>query len=203
MTTPNKKARIPANEGRLTKILQLYVFCVSFIYLVPWMLRFIDSQALNDNLIESGVYCLFLIPLVIVVETRTISKLYWRFSAAAWIGIPSIAFAQVLFESGDPLSPTSGYRAFAALAVSPLFEELLRAAMIGPLVENLGIPFGVAITVLSWAILHEFFWIACVQQLLLCILFLWSRRSLPTNIAAHFVMNVIAVWHISLHTIGV
>jgi membrane protease YdiL (CAAX protease family) len=40
-----------------------------------------------------------------------------------------------------------------------------------------------------------------VQQLILSLTFVYTRKSLPAAIAAHMVMNVIVAWHIGFRTI--
>ncbi len=184
----------------IPQVLIFYSICILSGWFVSVVLR-LTGMRLYDPLVRSGIYGVILIPVAYAFEPRIFSKEYWQVSSRAWVGIAIIALAQFIFESGVSLPPTDGYRKFEGVLIAPFVEELLRAVMICPLMARLGAPLGLVVTALLWTWPHDFFWIALAQQITLSLIFVYTRRSLPAVIAAHFVMNVIAAWHIGLRTV--
>ena len=189
---PDKRTHPP----RTLTILQVLSFYSIFI--LTWWFAWLAFRhsALEEIIFSTGVYGVLLIPVTYIFDSRVFSKEYWRFSRRGFLGIAVIATLQVIFESRASLPPSNSYAAFGAILIAPFVEELARAVMICPLMIRLGAPVGLAVTALLWAWPHDFFWLALVQQSVLCLIFVYTRRSLPSVIAAHFTMNVIAVWHI-------
>ena len=188
-------------RSRTLTILQVCIFysiCILSALFVSWLLRLTGLTMLYDPIVCSGIYMLLLIPVAYTYDPKIFSKGYWNISRRAWVGIGIIAAMQLLFESGTRLPPLAACRMFAALLIAPFVEEFARAVMICPLMARLGSPAGLALTALLWAWPHDFFWLALTQQSILCLIFVYTRKSLPAVIAAHLIMNVIAAWHIGL-----
>jgi membrane protease YdiL (CAAX protease family) len=204
MVAGSSEGQTDARASRPLTFAHVLAFYLVFVFsgwLVTLALRLIGLSALSDPTLETGLYALPLIPVAYKFDPRIFSKAYWKFPSRAWAGIGVIGLMQFIFESGKPLPPLDHYIVFGALFVAPCVEELARAVMITPLMERLGGPAGLVITALLWAWLHDFFWVALAQQVILSLIFVYTRRSLPSAIAAHTVMNVIAAYHIGLHTI--
>jgi membrane protease YdiL (CAAX protease family) len=200
ISLPNKRAEQPRTLT-IPRVLIFYSICILSGWFVSLVLRLTGLTVYYDPLVRSGLYGVLLIPVAYAFDPRIFSKPYWKVSPRACVGIAIIALAQFIFESGAPLPPIDNYRIFEGILVAPFVEELLRAVMIRPLMERLGGPVGLAVTALLWAWLHDFFWIALAQQTILCLISVYTRRSLPSAIGAHLVMNLIAVWHIGWHTV--
>jgi hypothetical protein len=188
-------------QWRTLTILQVFIFysiCILSAWFVSWLLMLTGLTMLYEPIVCSGFYALLLIPVAYTYDPRIFAKGYWNISRRAWVGIGMIAVMQLLFESGNRLPPVADCREFAALLIAPFVEEFARAVMICPLMARLGSPAGLALTALLWAWPHDFFWLALTQQSILCLIFVCTRKSLPAVIAAHLIMNVIAIWHIGL-----
>lgn len=76
-------------------------------------------------------------------------------------------------------------------------RRFARSVVICALIKRLGL----VINALLWASAHDFFWMELVQQRILSPIFVYTRKSLPSAIAAHTVMDVIAAWDIGLRTV--
>ena len=148
--------------------------------------------------VKTGICLLPSIPVAGLFEPRIFSKACWHISRKVYVGIAVVALVQIISESLSVLPPVEIHRAFGAIMIAPLVEELWRAAIILPILEAFGVPAGVALTALLWALPHPYFWTALIQQTILCLIFIRTNRSLPATISAHFVINVIAVFHIGL-----
>ncbi len=155
-----------------------------------------------DLAVTTGIYGLLFIPLAYKFDPRIFSRAYWVFPKSAWLGIGIIIVAQLIFESDAAPTPVSRYRFFGAILTAPIVEEALRAVMIVPLMKALGNHAGLIITALLWAWLHDFFWIALSQQIMLSLLFVYTHKSLSAAIAGHTAMNAIAMLHISFSTVS-
>jgi membrane protease YdiL (CAAX protease family) len=189
-------------EAALTvgQVLAFYCICVFSIAALWKILGAIGLSQLTGlfsaPLITSFVY---------FFDPRIFSRTYWHFQfpASEWIGVVTLALFQVLAMTLSDLPLPPKYPALFAIFLAPVVEELARAVMISPLASRLGVFWSVTITSILWAVAHDLFWLALVQQLALSIIFVRTRKSLPAAITAHFVMNVIAVVypfaHASLH----
>jgi hypothetical protein len=194
-------SRLPDNRTRPLRTLTIPQVLVFYsIFILTWWFAWLvfRRSALEEIIFGSGLYGVLLIPVAYIFDSRVFSQEYWRFSQRGFLGIAVIATLQVIFESCASLPPTNSYAAFGAIVIAPFVEEFARAVMICPLMARLGSPAGLAVTALLWAWPHDFFWIALAQQSILCLIFVYTRKSLPAVIAAHFAMNVIATWHIGL-----
>jgi membrane protease YdiL (CAAX protease family) len=133
--------------------------------------------------------------LICAFDRSVFSPAYWhvRFRHTEWAWVVLLAVFQLIVMATSSTPQPTLYYAISALALAPVVEELARAVMIVPLTERLGPLWGTVITSLLWALAHDLFWLALAQQIILCLIFLRTRRSLPVAILAHFLMNLIAV----------
>jgi membrane protease YdiL (CAAX protease family) len=72
----------------------------------------------------------------------------------------------------------------------PIAEEILhRGVLLNSLLERMPSPWAVLIISLATGALHENFVSALIAEGFLSALYVWRRRSLPSSIVAHMVMN--------------
>jgi membrane protease YdiL (CAAX protease family) len=89
--------------------------------------------------------------------------------------------------------PHRGLTLIAVVLIAPLEEELVyRGAFLGSLLPRTSTVWAVVITVAAATIMHDTWRVACVNQLLLCSVYLVCRRSLAASFIAHAVGNAVA-----------
>jgi membrane protease YdiL (CAAX protease family) len=191
----------PPRTLTVLQVLAFYLIVLLSAWLVSSLLSLENLSPLYNPIVNTGLYGLLLIPIAYKFDSRIFSKAYWAFPSRAWVGIGLIAVAQLLINFRVPRVPINHHRAIEAVLIAPFVEEVLRAVTICPLMQRLGGPAGLLVTALMWTWPHDFFWIALVQQTILSLIFVYTRKSLPATIAAHTVMNVIAVSQVGLRTL--
>jgi hypothetical protein len=175
----------------LLLFLGFYLSGFAFLALVERL----SSQPFQVPLLESGLYDALFVSIAYLFNKGLLCTEWWKVRPNWWIGIVLGITIQV------PISyafralprPTSVAVIVGTVLVAPFFEELIRAVMIAPLMERWGHVWAIAIAAPLWACIHEHFWIALIQQSALSAIFVFSRKSLPSVIAAHVVMNLAAV----------
>jgi membrane protease YdiL (CAAX protease family) len=153
--------------------------------------------------VDAQLYFLLFIPLAYLADRRVFSSELWTATPAIFAFVPVAAVAQLVAESTlPPMQPANSYDMIAAILLAPFVEELVRAVMMLAFTEKLGTIFAVVLTASLTAAFHAFFWIALLTQTILCIVFVKSRRSLPTVMASHLAINVIAVLQVRFQSFG-
>jgi membrane protease YdiL (CAAX protease family) len=190
-----------STELSLRQVLFFYLFVLFLSLFISLLLRLAGWSALESRIVDSGLYGLLLIPVAYKLDSRIFSRPYWRYPSRAWVGVGIIVLVQLAIDSIHPVAPIGAYRRFSAVLTAPFAEESARAVVIRPLMARLGGATGLVITALMWALMHQYFWIAICQQLILSLIFVYTRRSLSSCVVAHTAMNIIAAWNISFQTI--
>jgi membrane protease YdiL (CAAX protease family) len=184
----------------LGQVLVFYLICI-FLGPILWqMMGWVGLDRFRPAVVDGGLYGILLIPLAYAFDRKIFSREYWHFPASGWIGVIILAVLQIMMMSGRD-SEVEYYRAIGAVLVAPIVEELARAVMVSPLTIRLGSFWAIAITSALWAAAHNLFWIALVQQTVLTSIFVLTRKSLPSSITAHLVMNLIAVAYPRMHAL--
>jgi membrane protease YdiL (CAAX protease family) len=200
-----RRTHINTNKARtelsLRQVFFFYLFVLFLILPISLLLRQAGWSALESRIVDSGLYGLLLIPVAYKLDSRIFSRPYWRYPSRAWVGVGIIILVQLVIDTVHPVAPIGVYRRFSALLAAPIAEESARAVVIRPLTERLGATVGLIITALMWAVMHQYFWVAVCQQLILSLIFVYTRRSLSSCIVAHTAMNIIAAWNISFQTV--
>jgi hypothetical protein len=179
-------------------LLQVFLFCGALIvlgWIVVSVMALTVHTGIYDFVANTGLYGLLFIPLACAFDPRILSKAYWNFPKVGWVGVGAIILSQIAIEYFNPHPPVGHFRMVGGLLIGPLVEESVRAVMIRPLTHRLGVPFAVILTAVYWASLHTFFWTALIQQVILSLIFVYTRRSLSCAIVAHLGANLIAVWN--------
>ena len=164
------------------------------------MMGWVALDRFRPAFVDGGLYGILLIPLAYAFDRKISSREYWHFPASGWIGVIILAALQIMIMSGRD-SEVEYYRAIGSLLFAPFVEELARAVMVSPLTIRFGSFWAIAITSVLWAAAHNLFWTALVQQTVLTTIFILTRKSLPSSITAHLVMNLIVVAYPRMHAL--
>jgi hypothetical protein len=184
----------------LVEVFVFYLICILLGPVLGLMMGWVGLARLVPAVVDSSFYLVLFIPLAYAFDRDIFSKEYWHFPARGWIGTIVLALVQIMIMSGDDTKLTR-YRAIGAILVAPFAEEVARAVMMSPLTIRFGTFWSVAITSALWAAAHQSFWIPLVQQTVLSTIFVLTRKSLPSSITAHLVMNLIAVGYPQMHAL--
>jgi hypothetical protein len=181
-------------RGGVKRALAFFVAYIGWGELVWWCVDKTGSSQLEEWIIHAGLFEIPLLALIYFFAPWIFAREYWRFPANAWKGISALAILEIVIRFALHPAPVSNrYIVFSALAFAPVIEELARAVMIVPLIDKMGVEWACLVTSILWALFHQYFWVSLVQQLVLCTIFVCSQRSLPANITAHLILNIIAV----------
>ena len=190
--------RIQVGDRSQTRTLaQLLVFYLVIIFVgstITVVLGQASAPSVREWIVDTDLFSLLFVPLCYWFDSRIFSGPYWQYSFLVWLGIIVIVPTQFLIDAlNRSAAPIGRYDVVGILFVAPFVEELARAVSIRPLMEKLGPIPGILVCSLMWALLHHLFWVALLQQFILTVLFVYSRKSLPSAIAVHFMMNLVAV----------
>lgn len=161
-----------------------------------YVLQTLHAPSTLNVIVDAQLYFLLFVPLAYFTDKRIFSRELWTAPRAMWVPVVIMLLIQISIESMEPLPPVDRYRAFSAVFLAPIVEELVRAVMMLAFTEKFGTVLSIGLIAFLTATAHAYFWTALFQQVVLCIFFWKSRRSLPTTMASHLAMNLIAVFHI-------
>lgn len=185
-----------SNQWRVTRALLLFFGLGVGGASCSYVLELLHAPSSFNVIVDAQLYFLLFIPLAYLADKRVFSSELWTARRAMWVPVATMVVIQICIESVEPLPRTDVYRMFAAIALAPFVEELVRAVMMLAFTERFGVVSSIALTAFLTATAHAYFWTALFQQTLLSIIFWKSRRSLPAVMAAHLAMNLIAAWHV-------
>jgi len=181
------------DEGVGRGLLLFLVFYLSG-FVFRSVLEHFRLQQFEMPLLETGFYDVLFVPLAYMFSDRLFCLEYWEIRSNWWIGVVVCVAIQIPISYSFRTLPRPPVAVMVgSVLVAPFVEELIRAAMMRPLIARYGDVWAIALTGFLWACIHEHFWIALVQQCALSAVFIYSRKSLPSAIAAHVVMNLAAV----------
>jgi CAAX prenyl protease-like protein len=159
----------------------------------------LKSDHLQGPVVDSGLYLLFFLPIIYWMDVTLFRAVCWAFPRTTWLGIAAMVLLQCIIEYtlGSEDFSISSFRFYQALIFSPLIEELLRAAMIHPLIQRGYLYSAIFATSLLFALAHAHFWIAFMQCIALALILIKTDYSILAAIAAHFSMNLtsLLIWH--------
>lgn len=89
-----------------------------------------------------------------------------------------------------------GWAVFVALViVTPILEELFfRALLLRGVIYRIGLIWGVVIVDAVWAWAHPIYWIAAIQGLILCAVYLWAEDSVGASAICHASMSAVVLF---------
>jgi membrane protease YdiL (CAAX protease family) len=164
------------------------LFCIS-----GWVA--VSTLGVTSVVVQAEAYRLLFLPFAFVIDPQLLSADQWGFPRNGWLGIVAITLLQFGMSRFTPALPVGAYRLVSACVVAPVVEEVIRAVMMRSMTHRFGSFCAVVSVTLVWASVHDWFWVAMLQQLTLCTVYVKTRNSLPAAIAAHFAMNVVVAGH--------
>ena len=188
--------KAPHSRVGYLRLFLFYFICGALAY--PFI-KFADrahADWLQHWFIDSGLWEVLLIPIAYAFDPAIFSREYWRvspriwISSRAWIVLAALLIFQITQTIHDP-ARMSPFDALIVVTVVPFVEELNRSVSMRSLWPRTGVVLATILTTLMWAFFHSYFWIAVVQQLLLTLIFVRTRGSLPATTSAHALMNAI------------
>ncbi|MGH9507296.1 MAG: lysostaphin resistance A-like protein [Terriglobales bacterium] len=114
-------------------------------------------------------------------------------------GIAAAYLLQSAFIRWDPVAKRHVHVSwplfFAVVVVTPILEELFfRALLLRGAIYRLGVVWAVVIVDAAWAWGHPIAWIAAIQGLILCAVYLWADDSVGASAVCHASMNAILLF---------
>jgi membrane protease YdiL (CAAX protease family) len=126
---------------------------------------------------------------------QVFTRSYWRFPSSAWKWVGALVALQALTIALPPGKepPIYKWEAVIDIVFSPPLEEVMRAVMVPPLIERWGLFLAIASTSIVTGILHSAPISSIVAEAALSIVFVRTNRSIPANVLAHVLINVLTV----------
>lgn len=187
----------PARQYSLLGLFGLFVLLLA----VALLLYLVYPAILDWGGYWSDVpQCAAVVAVAFALRPEYLAASRWRAPVrAVAAGVATLYLLQSAFIRWDPAAERQMHVTPLPLVMLvilvPVLEELFfRSLLLRGAIYRLGVIWGIVVVDAAWAWAHPVHWIAGIQGLILCLVYLWAEDSVGASALCHASMNAVVLF---------